>query len=74
MVVPVPKFVPVPPAAVHQVTTAFVPTAPFAVKVVVASEHIELDPAVADVIPALTNEDTVTLASTAVPQSPVTLA
>jgi len=70
----VPKFVPVPPVAVHQVTTAFVPTAPFAVKVVVDPEHTEVDAAVADVIPAFTNEDTVTLASTAVPQSPVTLA
>ena len=74
MVVPVPKFVPVPPVAVHHVTTAFVPTAPFAVSVVVASEQTELAPEVADVIPALTNEDTVTLASTADPQSLVTLA
>ena len=44
---PVPKFVPVPPAPVNHVTTAFVPTTPFAVKVVFAVEHIELDPAVA---------------------------
>ena len=53
MVVPVPKFVPVPPAPVHQVTTAFVPTTPFAVNVVVADEHIELDAAVAEVMPTL---------------------
>ena len=51
MVVPVPKFVPVPPAPVYQVTTAFAPVTPFAVKVVVAEAHIELDAAVADVIP-----------------------
>ncbi len=74
MVVPVPKFVPVPPAPVHQVTTAFVPNTPFAVKVVVDDEHIELDAAVAEVIATFTFVVTVTLASTAVPQSPVTLA
>ena len=74
IVVPVPKFVPVPPVPVHHVTTAFVPTTPFAVNVVVADEHIELDAAVAEVMPTFTNADTVTLASTAVPQSPVTLA
>ena len=74
MVVPVPKFVPVPPVPVHQVITAFVPTTPFAVKVVVADEQIELVAAVAEVIPTFTFADTVTLASTAVPQSPVTLA
>ena len=73
-VVPVPRFVPVPPVAVHHVTTAFVPTTPLAVNVVVDPEHTKLDAAVAEVIPAFTNEDTVTLASTAVPQSPVTLA
>ena len=74
MVVPVPKFVPVPAAPVYQVTTAFVPNTPFAVNVVVADEHIELDAAVAEVMPIFTFVDTVTLASTAVPQSPVTLA
>jgi len=73
-VVPVPKFVPVPPVAVHQVTIAFVPTTPFAVKVVVADEHIGLDAAVADVMPTFNFVDTVTLASTALPQSAVTLA
>ena len=59
---------------VHHVTTAFVPTTPLAVNVVVAFVHNELAPAVIEVIPAFTNEDTVTLASTVVPQSPVTLA
>ena len=58
----------------YHVTTAFVPTTPFAVNVVVADEHIELDAAVAEVILTFTFVDTVTLASTAVPQSPVTLA
>ena len=53
MVVPVPKFVPVPPVPVHQVTTAFVPTTPFAVKVEVADEHIGLAAAVAEVMPTL---------------------
>jgi hypothetical protein len=45
-----------------------------AVKVVVDPAHTELDAAVADAMPAFANEDTVTLASTADPQSPVTLA
>ena len=63
-----------PPTPVHQVTTAFVPNTPFAVNVVVADEHIELDAAVAEVIPTFTFVDTVTLVSTAVPQSPATLA
>ena len=58
----------------HQVTTALVPTTPLAVKVVVALEHIGLAPAVADVMPTLTFDATVTDASAAVPQSPVTLA
>ena len=74
MVVPVPKFVPVPPVPVHQVITAFVPTTPFAVKVVVADEQIELVVAVAEVMLTFIFDVTVTLASTAVPQSPVTLA
>ena len=43
-------------------------------KVVVALEHIGLAPAVADVMPTLTFDATVTDASAAVPQSPVTLA
>ena len=71
---PVPKFVPVPPAPVYHVTTAFKPVTPLAVNVVVDPEHTELDAAVAEVIPALANEATVTLASAAAPQSPVTLA
>ena len=56
IVVPIPKFVPVPPAPVYHVTTAFVPNTPFAVNVVVAVAHIELDAAVAEVIaePCLT--------------------
>ena len=58
----------------YHVTTAFVPNTLFAVKVVVSVEHIEPDAAVAEVIPAFTNVDTVTLACTALPQSPVTLA
>ena len=74
MVVPVPKFVPVPPVPVHQFTTAFVPNTPFAVKVVVVDEQIELVVAVTEVMPTFIFDDTVTLASTAVPQSPVTLA
>ena len=69
-----PRFVPVPPEAVHQVTTAFVPVTPLAVRVVVAFEQIGLVAAVAEAIPKLTFEVTVTLASTADPQSPVTLA
>ena len=73
-VVPVPKFVPVAPAPVYQVTTAFVPTTPFAVNVVVADEQIELDAAVAEVMPTFTFVPIVTLASTAVPQSAVILA
>ena len=71
---PVPKFVPVPPVPVHQVTIGFNPVTPFAVNVVVADEHKEADAAVAEVMPALVNADTVTIACTAVPQSPVTLA
>jgi len=71
---PVPKFVPVPPAPVYHVTTAFTPVTPLAVNVVVDPEHTELDPAVTEVIPAFTFVDTVTLTSTAAPQSPVTLA
>ena len=56
IVVPVPKFVPVPPVPDHHVTTAFVPVTPFAVKVVVSDAHIGLAAAVADVIaePCLT--------------------
>ena len=73
-VVPVPKFVPVPPAPVHHVTTGFIPVTPLAVNVVVAVEQIGLDAAVAEVMPTFTFVDTVTLASTADPQSPVTLA
>ena len=45
-----PRFIPVPPEAVHQVTTAFAPATPLAVRVVVAFEHIELTAAVADAI------------------------
>ena len=71
---PVPRLVPVPPGVVDQVTTAFVPTTPLAVRVVAAFEQIGLAAAVAEVIATLTFEVTVTLASTAVPQSPVTLA
>ena len=41
---------------------------------VVADEQIELDAAVAEVMPTFTFVPIVTLASTAVPQSPVTLA
>ncbi len=73
-VVPVPKLVPVPPVPVHHVTTGFNPVTPFAVNVVVADAQIEADAAVADVMPAFVNADTVTIACTAVPQSPVTLA
>ena len=69
-----PRFVPDPPEVVHQVTMAFVPATPFAVRVVVAFEQIGLAAAVAEVIATLTFEVTVTLASTADPQSPVTLA
>ena len=49
-----PTFVPVPPAPVHQFTTAFVPNTTFAVNVVVADEHIGLAAAVAEVMPTLT--------------------
>ena len=71
---PVPRLVPVPPGVVDQVTRAFVPVTPFADRVVVAFEQIGLAAAVADVIATSIFEATVTLASTAVPQSPVTLA
>ena len=74
LVVPVPKFVPVPPVADHQVTTAFVPVTPFAVTVVVEVAQIGLAAAVAEVIPTFIFDATVTDASTAVPQSPVTRA
>ena len=50
------------------------PNTPFAVNVVVADEHIELDAAVAEVMPTFIFVDTVTLDSTALPQSAVTLA
>ena len=53
---------------------AFVPVTPFAVRVVVAFEQIGLAAAVAEVIAITSLEVTVTLASTADPQSPVTLA
>ena len=69
-----PRFVPVPPGAVHQVTMAFVPTTPLAVRVVVALEQIGLTAAVAEVSATITLLVTVTLASAADPQSPVTLA
>ena len=69
-----PRYVPPPPEAVRHVTTAFVPATPIAVRVVVAFEQIGLTAAVAEVIAASTFEVAVTLASTAVPQSPVTLA
>src|SRR5665648_217644 len=71
---PVPRFVPVPPGAVHQVTMAPVPVTPLAVRVVVPPGQTELTAAVAEVIATSTLEVTVTLASTADPQSPVTLA
>ena len=69
-----PRLVPVPPVPFHQVTKAFVPATPFAVRVVVAFEQIGLAAAVAEVIVALTFEVTVTLASADDPQSSVTLA
>ena len=69
-----PRFIPVPPDAVHQVTMAFVPVTPLAVRVVVAVEQIGSAAAVADVIATSIFVVTVTLASTADPQSPVTLA
>ena len=71
---PVPRLVPVPPVAVHQVTMAFVPATPLAVRVVVAFEQIGLTAAVAEVSATITLEVTVTLASAADPQSLVTLA
>ena len=71
---PVPRFVPVPPEAVHQVTWAFVPATPLAVNVVVPPGQTEVAVAVAEVIATAIFEATVTLASTADPQSPVTLA
>ena len=69
-----PRLGPVPPVPFHQVTKAFIPSTPFAVRVVVAFDHIGLAAAVAEVIVALTFEVTVTLASVADPQSSVTLA
>ena len=73
-VVPVPRLVPVPPVADHQVTVALVPVTPLAVSVVVDPVQTELAAAVAEVMPTLTLALTVTEASTAVPQSPVTRA
>ena len=49
---PVPKFVPVPPVAVHQFTIAFVPVTLLAVSVVVAVEQMGFAAAVADTMPA----------------------
>ena len=69
-----PRFVPVPPGVVHQVTMAFVPATPLAVRVVVPPTQTEADVAVAEVIATFTFEVTVTLASSGNPQSPVTLA
>ena len=69
-----PRFVPVPPVPVHQVTTVFVPAMSLAVRIIVAFEQIGLAAAIAEVIAASIFEVTVTLASAAVPQSPVTLA
>ena len=71
---PVPRLVPVPPGVVDQVTMAFVPVTPLAVRVVVTPGQTEVDVAVAEVTATLIFEVTVTLASTADPQSPVTLA
>ena len=74
IVSPVPRFVPVPPEPVHQVTTAFAPVTPLAVRIVVAFKQMGLAAAVAEVIAKTSLEVTVTLASAADPQSPVTLA
>ena len=74
IVSPVPRFIPIPPEAVHQVTKAFVPVTPLAVNVVVTPGQTEVAPAVAEVIATIRLEVTVTLASAADPQSPVTLA
>ena len=73
-VVPVPRLVPVPPVPVHQVTVLLVPATPFAVKVVVDELQIGLVPAVAEVIATSVFAPTVTVISTALPQSPVALA
>ena len=70
---PVPRLVPLPPVADHQVTMAPVPVTPLAVRVVLIPGQTELDIAVAEVIATLTIEVTVTLASSGNPQSPVTL-
>ena len=67
-------MVPVPPAPVYHVNTAPPPATPFAVTVVVAFAHIGLAAAVADVIAGIAVEPTVTDASTAGVQVPVTRA
>ena len=69
-----PRLVPVPPVAVHQVTIAFDPATPLAVSVVVTSGQTEVAVAVTEVIAKTSLEVTATPASTANPQSPVALA
>ena len=69
-----PKLLPVPPVPIHHVKIAPAPDTPLAVIVVVALEQIGFAAAVAEVITGMAVEPTVTLASTAGEQVPVTLA
>ena len=69
-----PRLVPVPPAPVHQVKVAAVPTTPLAVIFVEPEGHIGLVADVADVMPTFVNDPTVTDASAVAPQVPVTSA
>ena len=73
-VVPVPKFDPEPPEPVHHVTVAPAPATPLAVNVVVALAHTGLASAVTELMAGMAVEPTVTLASTAGVQVPVTRA
>ncbi len=71
---PVPKFVPVPPVPVHQVTVAPAPKVPLAVKVCVALEQIDAAGAVTLVMAGAAVALTVIVASAAGVHVPVTRA
>ena len=72
--VPLPRLVPPPLVAVNQVTVALVPPTPFAVSVVVVPAQIGLATALTEVMLTPVVFVIVILASTGVPQSPVTRA
>jgi hypothetical protein len=70
-VVPVPKFVPVPPVPVHQVTTAPVPATPLAVSVVETFTQMGFAAAVTEVMVGSVLTVIVPVAVTAVQELPV---